>query len=121
MSVWIWTLSSVLTVSLASFVGLVFMSRGAEHLDSVLMYLVSLAAGVLLGGAFFHLIPEAYEIHGDSVALPLWVLTGFLGFFFLERFLWAHHHGHGQAPVTGREPAQPGQEHDHAPAHGHAR
>ena len=103
-SVWLWTLGSVVTVSLVSFVGLLFLVRGQARLDAALMYLVSLAAGVLLGGAFFHLIPEAYEIHGGSIALPLWILTGFLGFFFLERFLWAHHHGHGDEPVTGRVP-----------------
>jgi zinc and cadmium transporter len=71
------------------------------------MYLVSLAAGVLLGGAFFHLIPEAYAMHGDALALPLYVLAGFVGFFFLERFLWAHHHGHGDEPLPGRDPATP--------------
>lgn len=95
-------LGSVLAVSLVSFTGLVFLSRGRASLDRVVMYLVSLAAGVLLGGAFFHLIPEAYETLGDTVALPLYVLTGFLAFFFLERFLWAHHHGHGDEPLPWR-------------------
>lgn len=102
MSVWIWTLGSVVVVSLVSFVGLVFLGRGG--LDRVVLYLVSLAAGVLLGGAFFHLLPEAWEIHGNSLAVPLWFLAGFLGFFFLERFLWAHHHGHGREPLPGRDP-----------------
>jgi zinc and cadmium transporter len=103
MSVWLLTLGSVVMVSLVSFVGLIFLSRGRSRLDALLMYLVSLAAGVLLGTAFFHLIPEAFEILGGSVRLPVYVLAGFLGFFFLERFLWAHHHGHGEEPVTGRD------------------
>jgi zinc and cadmium transporter len=107
-TLWLWTLGSVLVVSAVSFVGLVFLSRGAARLDTLLMSLVSLAAGVLLGGAFFHLIPEAWEIHGNSVVVPLWILAGFLGFFFLERFLWAHHHGHGEEPLPGRDPAREG-------------
>lgn len=107
MTVWLWTLGSVVAVSLTSFVGLVFLGRGRERLDTLLMYLVSLAAGVLLGGAFFHLIPEAYEAHGPGIAVPSLVLVGFLGFFFLERFLWAHHHGHGDEPLTGRVFAEP--------------
>lgn len=102
MTLWTEVLGSVLVVSLVSFVGVVFLSRGRAWLDRFVMYLVSLAAGVLLGGAFFHLIPEAYGMLGDSVALPLYLLLGFLGFFFLERFLWAHHHGHGDEPLPGR-------------------
>lgn len=105
-------MASVLLVSLISFVGLVLLSRGRANLDALVMYLVSLAAGALLGGAFFHLIPEAYTLHGDSLALPMYLAGGFLGFFFLERFLWAHHHGHGAEPRAGREPeasAQPGE------------
>lgn len=107
MILWSQVLLSVLAVSLVSLVGVVVLSRGVDHADRVLMYLVSLAAGVMLGGAFFHLIPEAFELHGDSLALPAYVVGGFLGFFFLERFLWAHHHGHGDEPVTGRNPVSP--------------
>ena len=107
MTVWLQTLASVVLVSLISFVGLVFLSRGRGNLDALVMYLVSLAAGALLGGAFFHLIPEAYDLHGGSLALPLYLLSGFLGFFFIERFLWAHHHGHGSEPRAGRETKEP--------------
>ena len=49
--------------------------------------LVALAAGALLGGAFFHLLPESAE-----TANP-WLLVagGFLFFFVLEQFLHWHH------------------------------
>lgn len=107
MSVWLWTVGSVVAVSLVSFVGLVFLGRGKRRLDRLLMYLVSLAAGVLLGSAFFHLLPEAYEAHGNDTTVPTLFLIGFLGFFFVERFLWAHHHGHGREPVTGRDLESP--------------
>ena len=46
----------------------------------------------LLGGAVLHLIPQAVEMLGSSLALSLWFLVGFLGFFLLERTLWTHTH-----------------------------
>jgi zinc and cadmium transporter len=107
MMLWARVLGSVLAVSLVSLLGVVVLSRGRASLDRAVMYLVSLAAGVLLGGAFFHLIPEAYQVLGDSLLLPSYVLAGFLGFFLLERFLWAHHHGHGDEPLPGRDSAAP--------------
>ncbi len=49
-------------------------------------------AGALLAAAFFDLLPEAFEL-GDSRALLLWALAGFLAFFVLERSAsWFHHH-----------------------------
>jgi zinc and cadmium transporter len=107
MTLWAQVLGSVLVVSLVSLVGVVVLSWGRAFLDRAVMYLVSLAAGVLLGGAFFHLIPEAYQVQGDSLLIPSYVLAGFLGFFLLERFLWAHHHGHGDEPLPGRDAAAP--------------
>ncbi len=49
-------------------------------------------AGVLLGAAFFDLLPESVE-HGDAHELLGWALLGFLVFFLLERLSsWFHHH-----------------------------
>lgn len=61
-------------------------------LEKCLLPLVALAAGSLLGGAFFHLIPEGLAVLGplDSA---VWILLGFLTFFGLEQFLhWRHCH-----------------------------
>ena len=102
-----WTLGSSVVVTLMSLVGLAFLAWGRDHLDRLLLYLVSLAAGVLLGAAVFHLIPEAIAaLGGEGLELPLLFLAGFLGFFFLERFLWAHHHGHGMLPASREATAQ---------------
>lgn len=64
-------------------------------------YLYSFAAGVLLGTAFFDLLPEAFE-EADHLAekgiifdqnIFLWTFLGVIIFFFLVRFLhWFHHH-----------------------------
>lgn len=49
---------------------------------------LSLAAGLLLGAAFFHMIPEAVERAGPSVAYAIPV--GFIALFLLERYLIVH-------------------------------
>jgi zinc transporter ZupT len=63
--------------------------------------LAALAGGVVLGAAFFDLLPDAIlrsaEIH-ISAQVPVGAcLVGFLGFYTLERFLH-HHHEEGEAP-----------------------
>jgi zinc and cadmium transporter len=50
--------------------------------------LLSFSAGVMLGAAFLHMLPEAVEGAGLS-ALPF-VLVGFLFLFLLERFVLVH-------------------------------
>lgn len=66
-------------------------------LSKVVERLVSFSAGMLLGTALLHLLPESIhmggEIHGVSVAM----LCGLVGFFVLERFAIVrhdHHHEH---------------------------
>ncbi len=78
--------------------------------------LLSFSAGVMLGAAFFHMLPEAAEEAGLS-ALPF-VVVGFLFLFLLERFVLVHvcaepgpaaeaalhphgSPGHDEAAVTG--------------------
>ncbi len=54
--------------------------------------LMSFAAGVLLGTAFFDLLPEALEESAETNIFA-WALTGIIAFFLLERFIyWFHHH-----------------------------
>ena len=56
--------------------------------------LASFAAGVLLGTAFFDLLPEAlHEGEGRGIDVFLWALIGIVFFFLVERFIhWFHHH-----------------------------
>jgi zinc and cadmium transporter len=53
--------------------------------------LVALAAGTLIGGAMFHMLPEAVEAMGNDLVLYVWLAGGFLSFFVLEQFLHWHH------------------------------
>lgn len=50
--------------------------------------LLSFAAGVMLGAAFFHMLPEAVE-EGGLQALP-WMLVGFVCLYLLERYVLIH-------------------------------
>lgn len=102
-------LVSVTLVSALSLVGIVAISRRREVLQRRLPLLVSLAAGVLVGGAVLHLLPEAMEALGPGLRLPGYFLVGFLGFFVLERYLWFHHHGPEAEPAGPRA---------HRPGHG---
>lgn len=57
-------------------------------------FLASFAAGVLLGAAFFDLLPEAVH-EGEELGIDVlpWTLFGVILFFLLERFVhWFHHH-----------------------------
>lgn len=57
----------------------------------VALYLVSFAAGGLLGAAFLHLLPEAIAEGGANMLF--YVLIGLLAMFLVEKFLlWYHCH-----------------------------
>lgn len=52
-----------------------------------LVYLISLAVGVLLANAFFHLLPEAAAL---SVSWPYWALGAIMFFYLMEQILTIH-------------------------------
>ena len=61
----LYTIISVIVVSLVSFVGIITLFFRKKKIDRLLLILVSISAGTLFGGAFFHLIPEAVEESGS--------------------------------------------------------
>jgi zinc and cadmium transporter len=91
---------AVLIVSLISVIG-IFIFLRQKILNKFLFYLVSFAAGTLLGVAFLDLLPEAFESGIENI--PLVILFGIISFFILEKFLhWHHHHaGHQHEEVHG--------------------
>ncbi len=52
-------------------------------------HLLSFSAGVMLGAAFFHMLPEAVEGAGAKATLPF-VAVGFMVLFVVERFVLVH-------------------------------
>jgi zinc and cadmium transporter len=73
-------------------------------LKQILLPLVALSAGSLIGGALFHMLPDAVNRLGGDVGAYVWLAAGFLLFFCLEQFLhWHHCHrttSEHQRPVT---------------------
>ena len=61
-----------------------------ESLNKILLFLVSFSVGALIGGACFHLIPEALnEITVSKTALIFTI--GLLTFYLIEKALYWHH------------------------------
>jgi len=86
---WFLTLTSVALVSAIPLAGLGLIRLSRAQIERLLLSLISLAVGALLGGALFHLMPEALDRSGASRALFGWFLVGFMGFFLLEKLLAA--------------------------------
>ena len=79
-------------ISLCVWVAVLFLFFKKETLSKITMFLVSLSAGALIGGAFLHLLPEAAE-KMEPERLFFVVLLAFVGFFLIEKlFHWRHCH-----------------------------
>ncbi len=90
---WLYALLSVLIVSLISLAGVVTLSFSRKFLNRIILFLVSFAVGGLLGGAFIHLLPEAFASDLNTLTVSGAVLSGIVLFFVLEKFLrWRHCH-----------------------------
>ncbi len=87
--------ASVVAVSLVSLVGVVTIAMDEARVRRLATLFISFAVGALLGDAFIHLIPGAFEA-GTSGKAPmtasLLILAGMLVFFIVEKLL---HHRHG--------------------------
>lgn len=94
---------ATLAVSLLSLIGLsIFFKK--RYSSRVMEATVSLAAAVLLGNVFFHMLPElVYEAQHENFdfsVLAIWIFSSIVFFFFTEKYLhWhnCHHHSdHGE-------------------------
>jgi zinc and cadmium transporter len=65
--------------------------------------LLSFSAGIMMGAAFFHLLPESYILADESLtelgarhawlqpsAIGVWIMVGFLFLYVIERFVTVH-------------------------------
>jgi zinc and cadmium transporter len=97
---WVLTIVSVITISAISLLGILFLWMTDKKLKKAFMYLVSFAAGGLLGDVFLHLMPEMIETGFETVT-ALILIAGILVSFGVERFLqWRHCH----IPTSGEHP-----------------
>ena len=91
-TIWLYSLTGVLIVSLISLVGVFTLAIQKERLHKILFYLVSFSVGALLGDVFIHILPELAADNNMS-SIGLYLLAGIIAFFVLERFvLWHHSH-----------------------------
>ena len=82
------------SIALIAFIGVFALALKEKLLNKILLFLVSLSAGALMGGAFLHLIPEAIE-KAEEANLDIFgfILVGFILFFLIEKVLhWRHCH-----------------------------
>lgn len=92
--IWIYGIVSVLIVSIISLIGVFTLSISNKKLEKFLIYLVSLSAGALFGGAFLHLLPEVIN-EGFVLTTSYFILVGIVLFFILEKIVHWHHCHHG--------------------------
>jgi len=80
--------------SIVALIGGVILLFNENFTFKISHLLASFAAGVLLGTAFFDLLPEASrKAEGSDVNIFFWTLAGIIIFFLMERFIhWFHHH-----------------------------
>lgn len=104
MAILVAILVSGLLMSLIALAGGLSLLMNKRTQERLLLPLVALAAGTLVGGAFFHMLPAAVEKEGPELGVWLWLVAGFAAFFALEQFLhWHHCHvpacEHGMKPI----------------------
>ncbi|MGA8050496.1 MAG: ZIP family metal transporter [Burkholderiales bacterium] len=98
----LWIIGSGLLMSAIALVGGVTLVLPERTLQRILLPLVAFAAGSLLGGAFFHMLPVGLGTGMSDVAVYALLLAGFAVFFGLEQFLhWHHCH---RAEATCKKP-----------------
>ncbi len=74
-------------IFLASLIGGLLPLNIAAHREKPLKLTVSFGAGLLLGMAFLHMVPEAAELNPQ---FGYWFLAGFVLLLVLERFVMVH-------------------------------
>ena len=83
---------------------------------------ISLVAGLMLGIALLHFLPDAAEQLQSLDRTVAWMLGGFLAMFFLQRFFHFHHHDLPEGDpedCCNDEPAVETHEHAHEHDHPH--
>ena len=86
-----WIIVSGLAMSGVALIGGITLFLSDDTLQKVTLPLVAFAAGSLIGGAFFYMIPASIEAMGNSIVPFCWIIAGFSTFFALEQLLHWHH------------------------------
>jgi len=88
-----------------------------------LQFYLTFSAGVMLGAAFFHVMPDAIEQSGKEY-VGVWMALAVVGLFCIERFIAPHSHevdDHHHEENSGEKHLHHEHEHEMGHEHGHAR
>jgi zinc and cadmium transporter len=108
-----WLILFSVLIGLFALAGGLIPFRG-EVSHTRLQFYLTFSAGVMLGAAFFHVMPEAIKQSGEE-NFGWWMSLAVVGLFCIERFIAPHSHevnGHNHPPHSGEE-------HHHDAAHEH--
>lgn len=86
-----WIVVSGLAMSAIALTGSLTLVLPRSLLRRLLLPLVGFAAGALLGGALFHMLPSAAESLGSPLTVYVWFSAGFVVFYGVEQYLHWHH------------------------------
>eukprot|EP00545_Synedropsis_sp_CCMP1620_P001211 CAMPEP_0119026432 /NCGR_PEP_ID=MMETSP1176-20130426/35443_1 /TAXON_ID=265551 /ORGANISM="Synedropsis recta cf, Strain CCMP1620" /LENGTH=292 /DNA_ID=CAMNT_0006982145 /DNA_START=39 /DNA_END=914 /DNA_ORIENTATION=+ len=100
MSTLLWIIIFGLLMSCIALVGSLTLFLPPDLLERLLLPLIAFAAGSLIGGALFHMIPAAVEQMGNVTAVYVWMVAGFTLFFAVEQFLNSWHHSHSRPCIV---------------------
>ena len=94
MTILLYIIATTFAIALIAFIGIFALALKEKLLNKILLFLVSLSAGALMGGAFLHLLPESLEkAEETNIDIFIIVLFGFVLFFIIEKVLyWRHCH-----------------------------
>jgi zinc and cadmium transporter len=92
-----WIIVGGLAMSAIALTGSLTLVLSRATLRRLLLPLVAFAAGALLGGAIFHMLPSAVESLEQPFAAYILFVAGFFAFYVLEQYLHWHHCHRGAA------------------------
>src|SRR5271163_2081666 len=107
----VWLIFYCIAVLIVSMAGGYLPFLGKVTHGRLQMYL-SLSAGIMLGAAFFHVMPDAMDYAKEEFGW--WMSLGVVGLFCIERFIAPHSH-----EIDGHGHHNHGHHHHHHHEHGH--
>ncbi|MDD2655937.1 MAG: ZIP family metal transporter [Candidatus ainarchaeum sp.] len=90
MELFLWILGAALIDALLGFAGIFSFYLRDDMVKKLAFYLTAFAGGALIGGAFFHLLPEASEFF-EPLQMSLLIVGGFTAFLAIEGYFHWHH------------------------------
>lgn len=89
--VWLYSIVSVIVVSLLSIIASIPFLIKKKLSNHTLLFLLSISVGVLLSTVLMDFLPEIFSTGENSLKFSLYILFGFLVMFVIEKLIHWHH------------------------------